>query len=57
MGPGAGIRWVAFGGTVVPVNPKWGDMSPVVGTGREGWVHKLSRVRVARMCEIGVLLE
>ena len=25
----------------MPVNPKWGDVRPVVRTGRGGWVHIL----------------
>lgn len=41
MGPVAGIGWVASGGTVLLLNPKWGDVRPVVGTGRGGWIHKL----------------
>ena len=28
-------------GIVMPVNPKWGDVRPVVRTGRGGWVHIL----------------
>lgn len=41
VGPVAGVGWVALAGTVVRMSPKWGDVTPVVGTGRGGWVHKL----------------
>ena len=41
MASGAGIGSVAFGGNVVPVDPIWGDVRPVVGTGRGVLVHGL----------------
>lgn len=41
VGPVAGFGCLRSGGAVVPVNPNWGDVRPVVGTGRGGWVHKL----------------
>lgn len=37
LGPIAGIRSVAFGGTVMPVDPKSGDIMPVARTGRGGF--------------------
>lgn len=43
VGPGGEIGWVAYGGIVVPVNPEWTGVKPVVGTGRGGWVHMLLR--------------
>ena len=42
---------------MVPVDPKWRDLRPVVRTGRGGWVHNLLRTGVAGECENGVLLE
>lgn len=46
MGPVGSIGWVAFRGIVAPVDPKWGDVRPVIGTGRESWVHKLLELGV-----------
>lgn len=47
VGPVAGIGWVAFGGVVVPVNPEWRGVKPVVATGRGGWVHNLLQAGVS----------
>ncbi|KAF6231943.1 hypothetical protein HO173_009780 [Letharia columbiana] len=42
----AGIGWVALDESMVPENPKWGDVRPVVGTGSGGWVQKLLQAGV-----------
>lgn len=57
MGRVGGIGWVAFGGTTVPVNPKWIDVRPVLGTGRVRWVHELLQAGVPESVRFGVLLE
>ena len=46
VGPVVGIGWLAYGGMVVPVNPRWKGVEPVVGIGRGGWVHRLLQAGV-----------
>ena len=53
VGSGADIGSAAFGGTVVPMDPMWGHVRPVVGTGRGGLVHELLQAGVPE----GVRLE
>lgn len=46
VGPVAGIRWAAFGGAFARASSQWGDVRPVVSTGRGGWVHKMLQAGV-----------
>lgn len=54
VGPVAGFGWVPSEGTAVPVNPNWGDVRPVVGTGRGGWVHKLLEAGVPESVKLEI---